>query len=114
LVPAAILSVGVEGSNLYVGTDDGVWELGTGLGAAATRLAGENTIISDIGVQDSNDYAFLGPYYLYLRKSSGTETTGGSLVGYPFVAGFPGNPNDVAWNGNAVYITGDEGIVYIP
>ncbi|MFP4567295.1 MAG: hypothetical protein ACLFNX_12415, partial [Spirochaetaceae bacterium] len=66
-----------------------------------------NTIISKIAA-DGDNVAFLGPYYLFIYDNSA-----GSVSRYPFVAGFPGNPNDMTWGGSTLYITGDEGIVSI-
>ena len=100
-IPARILAVGYGSASLYVGTDDGVYL------ANGTRpgFASENTIISKIAA-DGTNVAFLGPYYLFIHDGS-------SVQRYPFVAGFPGNPNDMTWGGGTLFITGDEGIVSI-
>jgi hypothetical protein len=97
-IPARILSVGYNGTDeLYVGTDNGIY---TDDGAGPL-FGSDATIIRDIASGSGGVQAYLGPYFLFLSD--------GSRI--PFVAGFPGNPNDMTWGGSALFITGDQGIV---
>lgn len=106
-VPAKIISVGYNaGGTLYVGTDSGIYRGLPDGSFEGPVFDSAGSIITQVASGSGDRQAFLGPYYLYVWNAA--EET---LARYPFVAGLPGNPTDITFGGDRLYITGDEGLV---